>query len=102
MKKYMRSPKKRGTTKVVLPVKAKDIEGGLNLPQKQVILSPKTDTIKAARIIKTADVTKHSTRQVQRVLKGEQKNDTILEVFMQIEEGENALLEEVKRTVPFN
>ena len=60
------------------------------------------DTIKAARVIKTADVTGVSKRQVRRVIEGDQKNDKILEVYMEIEEGENLLLEAVKKAVPFN
>lgn len=59
-------------------------------------------TIKAATVIKTAIVTGVGQRQVQRVIKGEQKNDKVIEVFMKIEEGENLLLEAVKKAVPFN
>lgn len=59
------------------------------------------DTINAARVIKTAECVGVSERYVNYVINGERNNDMVLSVFMEIQEGENKLLEEVKKLVPF-
>ncbi|MCX6210085.1 MAG: hypothetical protein NTZ59_11480 [Bacteroidetes bacterium] len=61
----------------------------------------KRDAINAARVIKTAECVGVSTNLVQKVIRGERNNDKVLGVFMEIQEGENKLLEEVKKIVPF-
>lgn len=58
------------------------------------------DTIRAARVQKTSEVTGLSPRQVRRVTQGDQQNEKVMEVYMKIEEGENLLLEAVKQLVP--
>lgn len=61
----------------------------------------KRDAINAARVIKTAECVGVSTSLVQKVIRGDRNNDKVLSVFMEIQEGENALLEQVKKLVPF-
>lgn len=60
------------------------------------------DTVRAARIIQTAKIVGVSERQVQRVLNGDQENDEVVLVFMELFEGENKLIQQVKKLVPFN
>ena len=62
----------------------------------------KRDIIRAARITKTADLVGVSKRAVQLVLNGDRNNETVMTVFMELQEGENKLLQEVKKLVPFN
>lgn len=62
----------------------------------------KRDIKRAATIIETAELTGVSTRSVRRIMESEQKNETVVMVFMEIEEGKNKLLSEVKKLVPFN
>ena len=61
----------------------------------------KRDTVKAARIKKTAELTGVSDRSVRRVINGDQDNPTVMQVYLELEEGENALLTAVKQLVPF-
>lgn len=65
----------------------------------------KREASRASLIKKTAELTGFSTRHINRILNGEYKreNETselIMETFMTIAEGENKLLQEVKRIVP--
>ena len=62
----------------------------------------KRDVKNAANIKDTAEVVGVSTRQVQRVLAGEQENPNVINVYMILEEGKNTLLKAVKELVPFN
>jgi DNA-binding LacI/PurR family transcriptional regulator len=61
----------------------------------------KKDVRRAATIKDTADVVGVSTRQVQRVLAGDQENEKVVAVYMEISERKNELLEQVKMLVPF-
>lgn len=70
--------------------------------QKKMRYPKKRDTIRAARVLKTATTMGVSQRYVQMVLNGERENSEVMEVFMEISEGEDALLAEVKKLVPFN
>lgn len=63
--------------------------------------SNKKDVRRAAIIKDTAEVVGVSQRQVQRVLAGNQENEKVVSVFMEISERKNALLKEVKMLVPF-
>ncbi len=99
----MQSKKKSAGLRGLKTGKASDSVGGLKSATNTVTQIEKPNkTITAARIIKTAEVVAKTPRQVQRVLKGEQKNDKVIEVFMRIEEGENILLDAIKKLVPFN
>lgn len=62
----------------------------------------KRDTRRAANILDTAEITGLSTSQVQKVLRTDRNNDTVVSVFMELQEGKNKLLEEVKKLIPFN
>ena len=57
------------------------------------------DPVRAARVKTVAELLGVSKRQVYRVIDGEQKNDLILETYMQINEGENLLLTAVKQSL---
>lgn len=59
-------------------------------------LQSKRDARRAAKVINTADIAGVSTRQVQRVLAGDQDNDKILGIYMELDEREAAMLEEVR------
>lgn len=60
----------------------------------------KRDTVRAAKIKLTAEIAGVSDRQVQRVLNAEQENETVVLAFMEIDQGLNKLVQEVKRIVP--
>jgi hypothetical protein len=60
------------------------------------------DTIRAARIKKTADIVGVSERQVQRVLNGDQQNEDVVMVFMELSEGETKLVQQVRKLVALN
>lgn len=62
----------------------------------------KKDCRRASTVKDTAELMGVSPRQVRRVLCGDQENEKIIEVFMEITERKNMLLEEVKKLVPFN
>lgn len=63
----------------------------------------KRDAENAIRVKRTAEVVGVSIRTVERVIKGEQINEKVLEVYMFLQEGEqNLLLEAVEKAVPFN
>jgi hypothetical protein len=59
------------------------------------------DPINYARVIKTAECVGVSTSLVTKVINGERNNDKVLSTFMELQEGENALLDAVKKLVPF-
>jgi predicted regulator of amino acid metabolism with ACT domain len=59
------------------------------------------DSEKATRVKKVAELTGVSPRQVYRVIRGDESNDAVLRVYMQLTEGENLLLQAVKETVSF-
>ena len=61
----------------------------------------KRDIKKAATILDTAELAGVSPRQVRRVLRGEQENQNVFTVFMELTEGKNMLLQEVKKLIPF-
>ena len=56
----------------------------------------------ATRVERTADITGVSKRYVRLVLNGERRNDQVLSIYMQLQEGETLLLQAVKELVPFN
>lgn len=60
------------------------------------------DTVRAARIKRTAEIVGVSERYVQLVLNGDRQNDDVLLVYMEMAEGENKLIQEVKKLVPLN
>lgn len=62
----------------------------------------KIDVSRAATIKETATLVGVSQRHVQLVMNGDRQNDKIVEVFMEITEGKNLLLQEVKKLIPFN
>lgn len=63
------------------------------------------DTERAAIVKKTARIVGVSTRQVRRVMSGENENLIVERVFMEFVEAEaeleNTLLKEVKNLIPF-
>ncbi len=62
----------------------------------------KRDTIKAATVLKTAELTGFSARYVRYVLEGKRINEGVATVYMELMEGENKLMEAVKQLVPFS
>ena len=72
--------------------------------QKNTSNITKRDTIKAARIIKVAEITGFSQRVIQKVLAGdyefEQTNEEVLRVYMTLAEEENLLIQRVNQLVP--
>ena len=68
--------------------------------QKIGIKQPKRNIVRAATIKKTADLLGVSTRYVRMVLDGDRESDQVMEVFMEISERENTLLQEVKNLLP--
>jgi response regulator of citrate/malate metabolism len=69
---------------------------------KDIPYKKNIDPLKAAKVKMTADIHRVSTRQVYRVIEGRQKNEKIIDVYMQLDEGINLLIEAVKKEVPFN
>ena len=64
------------------------------------------DSIKASRVKKTSILTGVSIRQIYRVIEGSQKNEKVLKVYMELQEKEekvfdNLLIKAVKKAVPF-
>lgn len=68
---------------------------------KKLSKGGKRDVSRAATIKETALIVGVTTRQVQKVMNCESNNDKIVEVFMELTEGKNALMEQVKQLVPF-
>jgi hypothetical protein len=73
-----------------------------NMP-KDIDKNKHRDTIRAARILRTAKITGVSTRHVRRVCEGEYTNDAVLETMVRLTQMENhidnELLKEVKKLV---
>lgn len=59
------------------------------------------DTVNAARVHRVAEMAGVSKRYVRMVIKGKRENEQVLRAYMELAEGENALLEAVKELVPF-
>lgn len=59
----------------------------------------------ATRVKRTAKIVGVSTRTVYRVIKGKEVDkqtiESVLSVYMMLDEGENKLLQAVKKAVPF-
>lgn len=59
----------------------------------------------ATRVKRTAEIVGVSTRTVYRVIKGQEVDkqtiESVLSVYMMLDEGENQLLQAVKKAVPF-
>jgi hypothetical protein len=64
--------------------------------------SSKRNSEQATRVARTAEICGVSERQVYRVINGDSKNEDVLRVYMEFAEGENALVEMVKKLVPFD
>ena len=62
----------------------------------------KRDTIRAARIQKVAESLGKTPRYIRMVLSGDRENNQVLPLMMEMLERENALLEEVKKLIPFD
>lgn len=60
------------------------------------------DTVRAANVKRTAEILGVSERYVRLVLSAERQNEEVLLVFMEMQEGENKLIQEVKKLVPLN
>ena len=67
-----------------------------------MIKQNKRDVERAATIKKTAELVGVSKRYVRMVMDGDRESETVTTVFMELTEGKNALLEEVKKLIPFN
>jgi hypothetical protein len=61
----------------------------------------KRNAIRASRVKKTAELTGFSESYVRKILNTQRENEKVLEVYMSIVEGENALLDAVRKAVPF-
>lgn len=61
----------------------------------------KHDNARRARIKRTAEITGYSESMVEKVLADKRTNDNVFAVYMELLEGENALVEAVKKLVPF-
>lgn len=61
----------------------------------------KRDTEKAALVAKVARICRVTKRQVYRVISGDQDNEQIINAYMTLLEGECALVEAVRKAVPF-
>ncbi len=60
------------------------------------------DTIRAARIQKVAETLGKTPRYIRMVLNGDRENNQVLPLMMELQEGENKLLEAVKKLIPFD
>lgn len=59
------------------------------------------DSEKAVRVKRTAITAGVSQSLVYKVIKGERVHDEVMRIYMQLEEGENLLLQAVKQAAPF-
>jgi hypothetical protein len=64
--------------------------------QKEFEKTNSRDIVKAAIVQKTSEITGLSQRSVNRVLNGNQNNDAVLEVHMELQEKFEDAVEEVK------
>ncbi len=62
----------------------------------------KRNTLQAAMVQRVADICKLTPRQVRRVIKGDSKNEDVLRIYMELQEGENELIKHIKEIIPFN
>lgn len=62
----------------------------------------KRDSEIATRVKKVAELTGFSRRYVYMVINADRYNEDVMNMYMQLQEGENALLMAVKKLVPFN
>lgn len=62
----------------------------------------KREAFKASLAQKTARIARVSTRYVRMVINGDRENQQVMSVYMQLLEGENKLLAQVKELVPFD
>jgi predicted transcriptional regulator len=69
--------------------------------EKKIRKTVKRDVRRAATVLETAEIVGVSQSEVQKVLRADRNNDRVLEVFMELTERKNALLEEVKKLIPF-
>lgn len=69
---------------------------------KNIEKTRERDADRAAIVHKVASTLGVSVRYVYMVISGERENDEIFATYMYLLEGQNALLEEVKKMVPFN
>lgn len=60
------------------------------------------DAETAARVKRIAEMFGISKRQVRRVISGDSSNEAVLRAYMEMAEGENLLIQEVKTIVQFN
>lgn len=60
------------------------------------------DSIRAARVKKTAEICMVSKRYVQMVLSCDRSDEEVEAIFFELQERENLLLQEVKKMIPFN
>jgi hypothetical protein len=60
------------------------------------------DAESATRVKRTAHICGVSQRTVRRVIRGDQINEKVMLVYMRFSEGENLLVEAVKKAVPLN
>lgn len=62
----------------------------------------KRDAFRASMVNKTADIVGVTPRQVRRIINGACKNERALTVYMNLLEGNNKLVKEVKALVPLD
>lgn len=56
----------------------------------------------AFRVKRTADITGKKPDTVYKIIRGDRENEEVFTTYMELLERDNALLEEVKKLVPFN
>jgi hypothetical protein len=59
----------------------------------------KRESWRASLVQKTAKTTGFSTRYVRMVINGDRENQTVMGIYMTLQEGENTLLKNVKNTL---
>jgi hypothetical protein len=62
----------------------------------------KRNAFTASLVKKTSELTGVNVRSVYRIINGDQTNEMVLKVYMQLVEGENLLMQEVKKLIPFS
>lgn len=56
----------------------------------------------AWRVKRTAEITGLKPNTIYKIIRGDRENEEVLTTYMELWERDNALLEEVKKLVPFN
>lgn len=70
---------------------------------KTMIKPNKRDSENATRVKRTAELCRVSTRTVERVINGDQKNEEVLSTYMFLAEGEkNLLIQAIEKLIPIN